>query len=160
MRAFILLLLLTLSLLSLCTVKRTTRLTIDNQIFVLSVPLEVASKFPASNESEIKKLIDESDRVCIDFVNTSSKDNAYFAVVAFNLVYKLTRYYNFVLNQSKNFTACKQEPRIFLIGPNTGAAKNELRLENQTIVLEATSYEKLKAGGEKLFLIVAGFRDY
>jgi hypothetical protein len=145
---------------SLCieTKKNLTVLNLSGELFVFSTNLYDAIKFNSTNETEIKKIFDESPRICFTFNNQSTRDNSYFAVISFNTVYKITRYYS-LHGMKKEIRACNNEPKVIMLGPHSGAKTNSISLINRTIILQATSYQKLKEGGDKLVLIVFGIES-
>jgi len=133
-------------------------LNVSGYEFVFTTNPKEAMRFPSEGEEEIKLLFDRAELVCFDFINQSEEDNAYFAKIGFNLVFKLTRYYS-LLGVRKGFKVCKEEPKILMLGPNSGASRNGIRLENATVVVEATSYKALELAGDKLALIVMGVKE-
>jgi len=142
---------------SLCVTqeKNLTVLNVSGELFVFSTNLYDAIEFEASNETQIKKLFDTSPRICFAFSNESAEDNAYFTVVGFNTVYKIVRYYS-LQGVKKEIRVCDDEPRVLVLGPHSGAKSNSISLVNETVILQATDYQKLKEGGDKLVLIVLG----
>ncbi|MEM7826654.1 MAG: hypothetical protein QXQ40_00320 [Candidatus Aenigmatarchaeota archaeon] len=141
---------------SLCIGQRNlTKIDVDGQTYQFNTNLYDSIKIYADNESKIKSLFDESERICITFDNSSHEDNSLFAVIAYNIVFRATRYYS-IRGIEKEFSVCNQEPKIELRGPNTGAKENSVLLMNRTIIIQGKTSKDLEKAGDKLSLIILG----
>ncbi len=138
---------------SLCVKKDMRSITINNQTYAFNYNLFDIIKINVTDEEEIKSLIDESKRICIDFEN-STQDSDYFAVGGFNLVFRITRFY-YLEGEQKDVKVCKEEPKIFFVGPST-ANETIVRLVNKTIIVEGTTPDKFEMAVDRLSLVVLG----
>lgn len=115
-------------------------------------------KIPLNEGAEIKRLVKYASAVSVVFDNSSTEDNAYFTVINYNMITKLTHYYAYsrgkfvdesfypvyVINDGKllkkdkinntwldyNFTLDSIEwPVLYLKGPNTGAIETSVTLD-------------------------------
>lgn len=119
-------------------------------------------KYPISDASGIKSAFDNSDVMCIVFDETSEQDNAYFAVVSYNIVFKITRHYT-LLGKEFGFSVCNgynlsdiRTPFVTLKGPETGASENSITLNGNEIIVQGLNSTKLQEAGDRLVLAVFG----
>jgi hypothetical protein len=131
---------------------------IDGYEYQFNTNLYEVAKVPSDNNEKIKNLLDENKKICISFDNSSETDNAIFAVVSFNIVYKLTRYYLTKENYIKTFEVCNDSPIIELRGPNTGAKENSVRLKDEKIIIQGMNKKEVEMAADKLILIVFDVR--
>lgn len=137
-------------------------LKIGEEEYFFNSNLYDAIKYPVSNPEGIKSAFDDSEIMCIVFDESSGQDNAYFAVVSYNIVFKITRHYT---NMGKDFgfSVCNgynlsdlRTPFVTLKGPETGATENSITLNGNEIVLQGLNSTKLQEAGDRLVLAVFG----
>jgi len=139
--------------------KNLTAIKLGDQVYEFSTNLYDSVKVKTNDEDGIKELFDNSENVCIKFDNSSSTDNAYFAVVGYNIVFKLTRYYS-KQGKTMKFSVCQtNETTIWLKGPETGAQENSVTLIDNTVVVQGTDFHELELAGDKLVLTVFGINS-
>ncbi len=131
---------------------------VDGNEYLFNTNLYEVVKIPSDNNEKIKNILDNSRKICINFDNSSETDNAIFAVVSFNIVYKLTRYYLTKENYTKTFEVCNETPVIELRGPNTGAKENSVRLKDEKIIIQGMNKKDIEMAADKLILIVFDVR--
>ncbi len=139
---------------SLCVQKDLRSITINGQTYPFDYNLFKIIEINATNTKEIKSLIDEYPKICLEF-NESSQDKKYFAVGGFNLVFRITRLY-ILEGIKKNVTVCNEEPKIVFLGPNTGAKETSVSLVNNTIIVQGTTPDNFEMAVDRLSLIVLG----
>ena len=98
----------------------------------------------------------------VTFDPSSSKDNAYFSKIGFNMVSKL-RYFFVDMGSQKNFVAkfyndLNDSDRnvIIMRGPHSGAIKNGVTLRGNTMIIEGLTYDELSKSAERAVLEVFG----
>ena len=109
----------------------------------------------------------------IVFNGANQTDNAYFRVVVFDLLSKMSTYYNYegkyvafntfyyIGDKWYNYTGGEIEkpqfaaPVLWLIGPSE-ASGTYVNLQGNTITLSGTSYKELTLAGDKLALTFFG----
>lgn len=133
-------------------------ITINNQTYPFKYNLFDIVKVKASNETEIKTILDNAKKICINFDNSSQIDAPYFSVVGFNLVFRITRFYA-IEGEQKEVKVCKDEPKILFLGPHTGAVENSVALVNQTIIVQGTTPKDFEMAADKLSLIIFGIDE-
>lgn len=137
-----------------------TKLYIDNNVYTFSIDIHKSLQVPVKDEQNIRDVLLNSKYIEIVF-NGTSNDNAYFAVVGFNIAYKLAKYRN-SLNNPVNISAVEisnatfKNTSIVLLGPRSGAKRFGIHMSNLTIYVEGRNYEELIMSGDKLILIVMG----
>ena len=150
-----------------CTSHETelNQLNIGGQEYVFSTNLYDSINYPVNSPGGIKNLFDSSDTACIMFNESSEQDNAYFAVVSYNMVFKISRFYA-NMGREFGFSVCNNDslaagdsPVILLKGPDTGAAANSITLNGSTITLQGMNYTNLQQAGDRLVLAVFGIES-
>lgn len=141
--------------------KNVTALNLSGEVYAFNTNLVDSIKVNSSNDEAIKNLFDSSKSVCIIFQD-SDEDNGYFAVISYNIVFKLTRYYS-NLGEAKSFTACNlsnlsSDATIELRGPATGANQNSVMLDENNVIVQGTTSKDMEKAGDKLLLIVFGIK--
>lgn len=144
-----------------------------NHIYEFSNDIREALKVPVNDPIAIKKLVWQSDRLNIIFNGSSQQDNAYFQVVAINIVSKLQTFFAyegkvlqfpaFYYENGRWFNSTGEVvlpdlegANLWLVGPNTGAVDTSLFSIGDIIYLQGTSYKNLTLAGDKFALIVMG----
>lgn len=154
-------------------------ITIDghgNQVYQFSYDIRESQKIASDDPLAISMLVANSDYMNIVFDGSDNQDNGYFQVVLINIVQKLTTYYSY---EGKAFSGLPiyyyitenntivwynsaqeniTEPdlsgtTLWLLGPSTGANETSVRLNNNTIYIQGTSYKNLTLAGDKFALI-------
>jgi hypothetical protein len=145
-----------------------------NQVYVFSNDIREVLKVPVSDPIEIQQLVWQSDRLNIIFNGSSQQDNAYFQVVAVNIVFKLQTFFayegkilqfpvfyyendNWFNSTGDKLTVLNLEgANLWLLGPDTGAKSTSLYSLDNIIYLQGTDYKNLTLAGDKFALIVMG----
>ena len=144
-----------------------------NHIYQFSHDIREALKVPVNDPIAIKKSVWQSDRLNIIFNGSSKQDNAYFQVVAINIVSKLQTFFAYEgkllqfpvfyyengkwFNSTEEITIPDLEgANLWLVGPNTGAMDTSLFSVDNVIYLQGTSYKNLTLAGDKFALIIMG----
>lgn len=135
---------------------------IGDEEYFFNTNLYDTIKYPVNNPGGIKNTFDNSEVMCIVFDETSEQDNAYFAVVSYNIVFKITRYYT-VMGKDFGFSVCNgynlsdlKTPFVTLKGPETGATENSITLNGNEIILQGMNSTNLQQAGDRLVLAVFG----
>jgi hypothetical protein len=145
-----------------------------NHVYEFSNDIREALKVPVNDPIAIKKLVWQSDRLNIIFNGSSQQDNAYFQVLAINIVSKLQTFFAyegklldfpvFYYDDKRRWFNSTEEVAIpnleganlWLLGPDTGAKDTSLLSIDNIIYLQGTSYKNLILVGDKLALIIMG----
>jgi len=126
---------------------------VEGNEYIFNTNLYEVVNVPSDNDEKIKDIVDKNNKICIKFDNSSETDNAIFAKVSFNMVFKLTKYY-YTRGELKKFEVCNEAPIIELVGPNTGAEENSLRLVGEKIIIQGRDKKEIEMAADKLVLIV------
>ena len=141
-------------------------------VYVFSYDIRESVKVASDNDKTIRSLFVDSASMNIVYDGSSNQDNAYFIVALTNIGNKLrpylanTRrsldfnYYYYVgdywynstddIIDRPNLTAST----LMLKGPETGATETSVKLANNTIILQGTSYRNITLAADKLSLII------
>ncbi len=124
---------------------------------------ETINKIPVERPGEIYDLM-KSDKFIITFNGSSGADNGYFAVAAYNLVFKASKYRAHIFRPA-NFTTMllddlayegNETTIIWFRGPETGATENSVFHNGNMITVQGTNYNNLTMASDRLALIVLG----
>ncbi len=146
------------------------------QIYSFSNDLRETLKVPVHGKAEIQRLFLTSDSIDVVFNGTSTKDNAYFTIVALNTVSKLQTYSfnegkalnfrSFYFVEGKWYNSTNEEidepqlgTTIWMKGPETGANETSVSVEENIITIQGTSYKGLTLAGDRLVLIAFGVEN-
>lgn len=146
-----------------------------NQIYAFSYDIRESVKVAADNETAIRNLLANSNRLTILFNGTSDEDNAVFQVLVFNIAAKLPTYYSYegrlvaidalyysddgLYNKSKERVSLPETTKILLLGPNTGAKKTAVNLNGNTITVQGMTKKDVVLAGDKLALIAMNITE-
>jgi len=144
-----------------------------SQVYTFANDIREALKVSVNEPIEIKRIFATNSNFVLVFDGSDSQDNAYFRVVLINMN-KIPTYYayegrvlsfeyyyyigdNWYNDTDGNITRpAFAKPVIWLKGPATGATETSLKLENNIIYLQGTSYKNLTLAGDKLTLLSFG----
>ena len=147
-----------------------------NHIYAFSYDIRESLKIPVNDPIAIKILVWQSDRLNIIFNGSSQQDNAYFQVLAINIVSKLQTFFAyegkllrfpvFYYENGKWFNSTEEiiipdlkGANLWLLGPNTGASDTSLFSVNNIIYLQGTSSKNLTLAGDKFALVIMGIEN-
>lgn len=159
----VILLVLALVILSGCAQKNELmQLKINGENYDFSEDIRQSIKIPVQNVSEIYSML-KNQNIVIAFNGSSGKDNGYFAVAAYNLVFKMSKYRaqegmpaNFSSAVFENLTVQKDDTVIIFKGPNTGASENSVSLAGNIIVVQGMTYKNITLASDRLSLLMLG----
>jgi hypothetical protein len=140
--------------------KNITEISLYGQDYKFSHNIVDSLKVSSNNQSGIKEIFDNCTSACVMFNGSSEVDNSYFAVVGYNVIWKLQAYYtNF--NSPKIIYVCNEtndtsDVVIEFRGPNTGARETSVNLESNHIIVQGTSSINIEKAGDKLVLSIFG----
>ncbi len=142
-------------------------------IYVFTYDIRESIKAASDNEKTIRSLFVDSVSMNIVYDGSSNQDNAYFIVALTNIGNKLRPYmantgrfvkfdyYYYIGDYWYNSTDDIVDkpnltgPTLMLKGPETGATETSVRLnDNNTVVVQGTSYRNLTLAADKLSLII------
>lgn len=141
--------------------KNITAIQLYDQVYQFNTNLIDSIKVNSSTPSEMQSLFNSAKNVCIIFNGTSEEDNAYFAVVSYNVILKVNSYYT-NLGEFKKFGVCDEtnmsqaDAIIAMRGPNTGATENSVILTDKTVTIQGLEWKEFEKAGDKLVLNVFG----
>lgn len=141
--------------------KNITEIMVYDKFYQFNTNLIDSLKISSSDPSTIKNLFDEANIICVVFNGSSEEDNAYFAVVSYNVIWKVNSYYT-NLDEFKKFGVCDEanlsqaDATMAMRGPNTGATENSVVLSGKTVTIQGTNWREFEKVGDKLILNIFG----
>ncbi len=142
--------------------EKITEITIKGQSYVFSEDIWETLKVPTGSWTKINHILNDSE-IQVVFDGTTT-DNSYFAVVGYNIAFKLSRFRAWELREI-NFTtatldnAIFDKPTVYMKGPNTGANETSVTIDNQTVIVQGTDFKNLTMAGDRLVLVVFEIND-
>ncbi len=128
--------------------------------YVFSHPAGEIGKVRIYGDVPVADFFFNNSEFTVTFDPSDERDNGYFSKIGFNLVSKLN-YFFIDRNERKVFRAkiyneLNESDRniILLRGPNSGAIKNGISLEGNTLIIEGLTYDELEKASERVVVEV------